>query len=118
MITGLNSFSQYEKHIGVYENKAESEDGIKIEYELSLNSDGTFLFHFYQDQICYTDDDRAKGKWTVENNIILFRVNRKTDIDETHKLDFVNTKAKTENGLLKFYDSEIFWINEIELKKK
>ncbi len=118
LITGLNSFSQSEKHFGAYENKTEFENGISIEYELFLNPNGTFLFHFYQDQICYTDDDRAKGKWTVENDIIIFKVNNKVDIDDMHKLDFDNTKAKMNNGILSFYDSEILWINGIELEKK
>lgn len=116
LISGLNSYSQSENHTGVYENKTEGE--IRIEYELSLNQDGTFVFHFYQDQICYTDDDRAKGKWIAEKSIITFQVNNKVDLDEAHKLDFENTKAKIENGILTFYDSEIFWINDIQLEKK
>ena len=117
IIIGLNSFSQSVKYVGLYENKTESEDGIKVEYKLSLNSDGTFLFHFYQDQIFYEDNDKAKGKWSVKNNSILFLVNRKVDIDENHKLDFGKTKAKIENKNLKLYDSGIFWINDVELKK-
>ena len=111
-------YSQSEKYSGNYENKTELEDGIVIDYELALNSDGTFVFHFYQDQICYTDNDKAKGKWTTKNEIIIFQVNKENDIDETYKLDFDKTKAKVENGILKFYDCGIFWINKVELKKK
>ena len=118
MFIGLSLFSQSEKYFGNYENKTESEDGVVIEYELALNSDGTFLFHFYQDQICYKDDDKAKGKWTVENGVIIFQVNKKVDINDTHKLDFNKTKAKVEKGILKFYDCGVFWINKTELKKK
>lgn len=114
----LNVFSQSEKIIGEYENKTKFKSGITIEYELSLNSDGTFLFHFYQDQMCYEDDDRAKGKWTIENDTILFRVNKKTDFDKNHQLDFKKTKAKFMNGFLRFFESEIIWVNELELKKK
>lgn len=118
MFFGLSTYSQSEKYSGNYENKTELEDGIVIDYELTLNSDGTFIFHFYQDQICYTDDDKAKGKWTTENEIIIFQVNKEIDINETHKLDFNKTKAKVENGILEFYDSGIFWINKVKLKKK
>ena len=114
----LISYSQNERYSGNYENKTESEDGIIIQFELELNSDGTFVFHFYQDQICYTDDDRAKGKWKTENEIIVFQVNKESDINETYKLNFDKTKAKVENGILKFYDSKVFWINRVELKKK
>lgn len=118
MLFGLILYSQTETYSGNYENKTESEDGIVIEYELRLNSDGTFLFHFYQDQICYTDNDRARGKWTTKNDIIIFQVNKEIDIDEIHKLDFDKTKAQVESGVLKFFDCEIFWINKTELKKK
>ena len=118
MLFGLSTYSQSEKYSGNYENKTKSEDGIVIDYELALNLDGTFVFHFYQDQICYTDDNKAKGKWTTENGIIIFQVNKEIDIDETYKLDFDKTKAKVKNGILEFYDCGVLWINKVKLKKK
>jgi len=112
-----NLFSQTKSFVGVYENKTDKDAEFIIEYKLSLNADNTFLFHFYQDQICYIDDERAKGKWKLENNAIIFNVNEKTDVNDTHKFNFNKTKATIKGNTLSFYDCSIDWINNTELKK-
>jgi hypothetical protein len=117
LVLGYNSFSQTKSIVGVYENKTHKDAEFIIEYELSLNADSTFLFHFYQDQICYIDDDRAKGKWKFENNTIIFNVDDETDINETYKLNFNKTKASIKGNTLSFFDCNIDWINNTELKK-
>jgi hypothetical protein len=113
---GFISFSQKETYSGNYENKTESKSGIVVEYELELNSNRTFLFHFYQDQICYSDEYKIKGQWIIENDTITFLVNK--EIDDNHTIDFDQTKAKIENKVLTFHNCGTFWINEKELTKK
>ena len=110
-----NNLTQY---VGKYENKTGKDAEFVVEYELTLNIDGTFLFHFYQDQICYVENERAKGKWKIENGIIIFEVNKSSDIDKNHKYNFNNTKAKVNGGVLTFFDCEVIWLNDIKLKKK
>lgn len=118
MLLGVNLFSQSEQYVGNYEDKTKPESEIIVEYKLSLNLDGTFLFHFYQNQICYIDDLKAKGKWTTVNNVIIFYVANEVDIDETRMLYFDKTKAKVKNGFLEFFDCKTSWLNKLVLKKK
>lgn len=117
MQMALTVFSQSEKYIGHYSFKSESDDGIVIEYDLTLHSDGRFLFHFFQDQLCYTDDLKGKGKWRIIDSKLIFSANEKNDIDEDYTLNLNNTKATVLNGVLKLYDCEIEWLNNTELTK-
>jgi hypothetical protein len=103
-----------------------------IEYKLTLNQDGTFIFHSYSNNkqgIPNEVNKYGKGKWTIKNNIITFLSNKEKDFDEKYTLDFNNSKArfvtksprdKTDQIVktrVVFLESEIFWMNRIEMLK-
>ncbi len=115
---------------GVYEMRIDATNGRIID-TLTLNSDGTFVFHEYdkvEGGLPPERDTYGKGKWKLEKNVILFSVD-KNDLDKKHTLNFNNSKArfisksprdKSEREIstsIKFYDSEIFWIKGRTLLK-
>jgi len=133
LIVPLSSFAQSSLYAGEYEIRFEMKGGELIERKLSLNQDGTFLFHIYTniDPKQPEENKYAKGVWKVEKeNIIYFYADQKTDIDEGHTLNFNNTKARYHSKSkrdksariieksLKFYDSNIFWVKSMKLLKK
>lgn len=90
---------------------------------LTLNANGTFLFHTYEYHERGMPQERnfyGKGSWTSDINIVHFKSTR-SDIDDKYTLDFNNTKArfdtksirdKSERDIktsLRFYESEVFW---------
>lgn len=132
-MTPLCSFTQTTTYTGVYEMRYELSNGGLLERTLSLNPDGTFLFHLFKkiDSSQPEDNKYAKGIWKVEKeHIIYFYTDHKTDIDEIHTLNFNNTKAryhskskrdKSERIIKKsliFYNSDIFWVKSMKLFKK
>lgn len=48
LITGLNSFAQSKDFLGEYTRTLGEEGKHLIEYKLTLNQDGTFVFHYYK----------------------------------------------------------------------
>ncbi len=108
---------------GVYEVTYDSTNALIID-KLTLNPDGTFVFHEYDKHDNGLPPERnkyAKGTWRADKMLIYFSSD-KTDFDDTYTLDFNNTKARyirksardlSERNIktaLQFYDSEIFWI--------
>ena len=129
----LHLFAQAEMYAGAYEMRFEIKGGGLIERKLSLNPDGTFLFHIYKniDPEQPEENNYAKGVWKVEKeNTLYFYTDPKTDIDEVYSLDFTNTKAryfskskrdKSDKVIiksLKFYASDIFWVKSMKLIKE
>ena len=103
-----------------------------IEYKLTLNLDGTFVFHSYSNNkqgIPNEVNKYGKGKWIVKDKIITFLSNKEKDFDEKYTLDFNNSKARFENKhprdktdrivktKMVFLESEIFWMKRIEMFK-
>tara|TARA_R110001583_G_scaffold6249_1_gene32192 strand:+ start:1930 stop:2313 length:384 start_codon:yes stop_codon:yes gene_type:complete len=91
-------------------------------YHLILNSDGTFLFSQYWKGIGGLDSsgsEHGKGIWTYKNGTVQFIVEPESDIDQNHRLNFNNTVAKVEDkSHLIFYNSEIFWLENLTMKKR
>ncbi|MCK5400862.1 MAG: hypothetical protein KAJ28_04445 [Flavobacteriaceae bacterium] len=129
----LTLFSQSEKYVGKYEMRYEVDNGGLIEYKLTLNSDGTFLFYFYRnlEPSQPKENKYGKGVWKTErNNLIFFSTNKNNDFDEIHTLNFNNSKARYNSKSprdnserviktsLRFYSSEIFWVKGMKLIKK
>ena len=98
---------------------------------LTLNSNGTFLFHTYEFHDRGIPQERnfyGKGSWTSENNVIYF-MSPQSDIDDKFTLDFSNTKAKFDSKSprdksnrdiktsLRFYESKVFWFKGMMLLK-
>jgi hypothetical protein len=103
-----------------------------IEYKLTLNEDGTFLFHSYQKMqggIPPEVNTYGKGKWTAKDNLITFSSDKKTDFDEKNTLDFNNSTARfvTKNPRdksdkvvktkLTFVESQIRWMQRLDIFK-
>lgn len=120
---------------GVYVLEPKHINDVKIKWTLSLNEDGTFLYHFIRD-IGASDDINpeenfyGKGTWKADKNLIVFTTNKATDLDEKHTLDFSNTIARyttkstrntsdtTVKTTLRFFQSNLFYIKGLELFKQ
>ncbi len=128
----MTLFSQTENVVGNYKLILETKDSSSFEYELTLNQDGTFSFHYYSNikqGIPPEVNKYGKGNWTIKNNVITFFSDKQKDFDEKYTLDFTNTKArfvtksprdKSEEIIktqLKFLESEIFWMRRIDIDK-
>lgn len=130
LISNLALFAQSKTIIGDYELSLPTEKGDLIEYKLTLNTDGIFFFNSYS-KIIGGDPTEViqfgRGNWTEKNAVVSFFSNNKKDFDTKFTLDFTNTKARFITKSLRdktdkivktkfqFLDSEINWINKIEM---
>lgn len=118
---------------GVYGKEPKLTDGNKIKWTLSINQDGTFLYHFFRDlagELNPEENFYGKGTWEFDKNNIVLTTNKETDLDEIYTMDFTNSKARyttksprdTSNRMVKtslrFYESDIFHIKGLELFKE
>jgi len=125
----LSLNAQIEDYQGRYLFLNEQEKGDVMKYELQINSDQTFTFHFYRNiicSVCKEENKHGKGTWKVENKIIYFTTHL-SDLDEKHTLDFTGTTArmikKSPRDLsdkivpvaIQFYKSNIPWIEKWKL---
>lgn len=132
LFSNLTLFAQEDNVIGNYTNKLGKVDSHQFEYELTLNQDRTFFFHYYSNIKQGNPPEvnkYGKGTWTEENKVISFFSDKQNDLDEKHTLDFTNSKArfiiksprdKTDQIIktrIRFLESDIFWIKGIELFK-
>jgi hypothetical protein len=132
LISHLTLFSQSNNFDGDY-YRALGKEGVHfIEYKLTLNQDGTFIFHSYSNnkqRIPPEVNKYGTGKWIAKGKVITFLSNKQKDFDEKYTLDFNNSKArfvtkhprdKTDRIIktkLQFFESEIFWIETIDIFK-
>ncbi len=131
LISTLTLCAQTDKIVGEYFLELGNEKH-HIEYRLNINSDGTFYFHSYtnsQKGIPPIVHKYGKGTWSADGKIVSFVTNKEKDLDEKHTLDFSASKArfitkplrdKTDRIIktrLKFYESEIFWIEGLDIFK-
>ena len=133
LIFSLNLFAQSNQFVGDYQRSLGDTEGKHIiEYKLTLNQDGTFLFHSYskiQGGIPPEVNKYGKGKWSTKDNLITFSSNKKEDFDEKYTLDFNNSKArfaaksprnKTDQIIktrLTFFESKISWLQRLDIFK-
>ena len=113
-----SGFSQTEEFVGIYEKKEKHDSGIILEVVLELKSDSSFFCTFYQDQLCYEEDDKGKGKWKVDNGVILFSAEQQKDVNKEYNLDFNGTIAEIEGNKLIFKESKMLWPPRVPLIKK
>ncbi|MEE9365004.1 MAG: hypothetical protein V3U92_20570 [Cellulophaga sp.] len=128
----FSMFSQSDKLVGEYHLQLENIDEYLIEYKLTLNQDGTFIFHSYTSINKVTQkkvNEYGKGKWKVDDKIVSFYVDIKNDFIGKYSLDFNKSKArliiksprdKSDRIIktrLKFFESETFWIKGIDMYK-
>ncbi|OXG06190.1 NlpE-like protein [Flavobacterium araucananum] len=131
-IFNLTLSAQSSQIVGDYTRSLSEEGKHIIEYKLTLNQDGTFVFHSYSKIQGATPPEvnkYGKGKWNAKDNVITFGSNKKEDFDEKYTLDFNNSKARfvTKNPRdktdqivktrLTFVESGIFWMKKIDIFK-
>ncbi len=132
LISNLTVFSQSKQFVGEYYRSLGKEGEHFIEYNLTLNQDGTFIFHSYNNNekgIPPEVKTYGKGTWIAEDKVILFFADKNTDFDKKYTLNFNNSKArfvtkhprdKSDRIIktkLQFFESEIFWIETIDMFK-
>lgn len=131
-IFNLALCAQTKNFAGDYTRELGEEGKHIIEYKLTLNQDGTFVFHSYtkiQGGIPPEVNKYGKGKWSAKNNMITFSTNKQEDFDEKYTLDFnkstarfvtKNPRDKTDQIVktrLTFLESEIPWMQKIDIFK-
>ena len=124
--------AQSAKYDGNYEFKFEMKDGATINYTLTLNPNGTFLFRYYRKLICENckeENAYGKGIWKAQKKLIFLSTDKEKDMNATYTLNLNNTKAryisksprdKSARDIktaLKFYASEITWLKGESLYK-
>jgi hypothetical protein len=129
----LSLFAQSETLVGSYLKSFDANNGDKMTWIMTLNSDGTFLYHFYrnfQNGIPSIENFYGKGNWKAEKNLVSFHANQTSDIDETHTLNLNKTKARINSKSPRdksdrevktsiiFYESEIQEVKGLELFKE
>ena len=132
LILNFTLFAQSNQFVGDYTLSLGEGGKHIIEYKLSLNQDGTFLFHSYskiQGGIPPEVNKYGKGKWSAKDNIITFSADKKEDFDEKYTLDFNKTTARfmTKNPRdksdrviktkLTFFETKIFWLERLDIFK-
>ncbi|MFV8271556.1 copper resistance protein NlpE N-terminal domain-containing protein [Flavobacterium sp. GT2N3] len=128
----LTIFAQSNPFAGDYNRTFSKEGDHLIEYKLTLQQDGTFVFHSYskiKNGFPPEVNKYGKGKWTAKDNVITFSSNKQEDFDAKYTLDFDKSKArfvtknprdKTDRIIktkLTFVESEIFWIQRLDVFK-
>jgi hypothetical protein len=131
-IFNLALSAQTNNFAGDYTRSLGEEGKHIIEYKLTLNQDGTFIFHSYtktQGGIPPEVNKYGKGKWSAKNNMITFSSDKKADFDEKYTLDFntstarfvtKNPRDKTDQIVktrLTFLESGIPWMQKIDIFK-
>lgn len=133
LIFNLTLFAQSNQFAGEYQRTLEdTQNKHVIEYKLTLNQDGTFVFHSYSNFGGVNPpkvNKSGKGKWTEKGNLITFSSNKQEDFDEKYTLDFNNSIArfitknprdKTDQIIktrLTFVESGIFWMERLDVFK-
>ncbi|MBS7230777.1 hypothetical protein KHA90_07055 [Flavobacterium psychroterrae] len=132
LIFNLTLSAQSDNFIGDYSRSLSEEGNHIIEYKLTLNQNGTFLFHSYTKMQGGTPPEvnkYGKGKWTAKDNLITFSANKNEDFDEKYTLNFnkstarfitKNPRNKTDQIVktrLAFIASGIFWMQRIDVFK-
>lgn len=132
LISNFALFAQSNQFSGEYTRSLSEEGKHIIEYKLTLNQDGTFLFHSYtkmQGGRPPEVNKYGKGKWVAKDNMITFSSDKKEDFDTKYTLDFNNSTArfitksprdksdKIVKTKLQFLESEIGWMKRIDIFK-
>ena len=132
VLLNLTVFAQSNTFSGDYNRTINTTENDLLDYKLTLNQDGTFVFHYYSQIINGIPPEvhkYGKGKWTAKDNVITFTSNKQEDFDEKYTLDFNISKARfiTKNPRdksdriiktkLTFVASEIPWMQRLDVFK-
>ena len=128
-------FSQAVSPVGSYFLQMGERDSRLIEYSLTLHPDGTFKFHSHaktSEKIGVPEEvnQYGQGTWLYQDKKVLFFTDPGKDLNEKYTLDFGGSRAhflyKSPRSLsgrpfqtrLKFFESDIFWVEGIEMYLK
>jgi len=106
-----------------------------MKWTLTLNEEGTFIYHFIRDLSAISKPNMeenfyGKGTWKAEKNLIFFYSDKEKDLNEKYIYDFTNTKArwitksprdlsgKEVKESLLFYESDLSVIKGLKFYKK
>ena len=140
LILSIGVYAQMDQIPGTYFRQLGSGPHVD-KNTLTLNKDGTFLFHFYRkSELSIPNEEHkyGKGKWTIEIKrnfstntfIVVFSADSVKDINGKYTLDFNGSKArfvsKSERDVtdkvvqtrLQFFESDIFWIERLAIYKE
>lgn len=124
----LNTLAQS----GTYIREPKSVDSTKIKWALSLNIDGTFLYHFFRDISGEANSEEnfyGKGTWESTGQLIYF-YSESSSLSDEFTINLNNSKAKIKSksprdksdkiikSSLRFYESESIAIKGLELFKQ
>ena len=127
----LSINAQSDNYAGTYEVRFDTKNAI-IEYNLNINSDGTFVFHSYSNHFQANPQEKnlyGKGTWNITKNIVTLETNVNDDINNKYSLNFKNTKGRIDQKstrnksseiipiTMRIYDSDIPWIKGLKLTK-
>lgn len=131
LLINLDLFSQS----GVYVREPVTNDSTKVKWTLSLDDDGTYLYHFYRDisaisKLNTEENYYGKGTWTFEGKSVILFSKEEGNLNGQYTLNLNNSKAryitksprdksdKVVKTALLFYESETFHIKGLELFKE
>jgi hypothetical protein len=133
LLSSLTLLSQSNNLVGEYFRSMGDKEEHLIEYTLTLNEDGTFLFHSYVNHkkgIPWEEHKYGKGNWSMDGKVVTFFSDDQKDLDKKHTLDFSNSRArfitkpsrdKSDRIIktsLQFFESKIFWIERLKILKR
>jgi len=104
----------------VYEKTYEINGGGLHKRQLTLHSDGTFIFHSYRKIKAGSPEENsyAKGSWASKKDLYIFSADPKSDFDEKYTLDFDKSRARVfKDGSIKFLNSAISWVKGMPLDR-
>ena len=104
----------------VYEKTYEINGGGLHKRQLTLHSDGSFVFHSYRKIKAGSPEENsyAKGTWTSEKDLYIFSAHRESDFDEKYTLDFDKSRARVfKDGSIKFLNSTVPWVKGMPLDR-
>ena len=111
-------YSEAQIVYGNYVNEEKFEDGIHVKYELIIARDFTFKFHFYQDQLCYVDNEIVNGNCVINGEEITLVPKEKSNTKNNNLLNLKDTKLKiVKNNSLQIYYSKTVWLKDLVLNK-
>ena len=132
LLTTLLLNAQTNLAVGIYKRIIETKSNDTLKYELTLNSDGTFVFAYYSNirlRVPAETNYSGKGLWSIKNNEVSFVSDKKNDLNDKYTLDFSNSKArfitksprdKSDRIIetkLQFLESSLPWVSRVLLVK-
>lgn len=119
--------------MGTYTHSIGKNSAHSIDYNLTLNTDSTFVFHSFSNNAKGIPPEvhiYGKGHWKAVKNIISFSTNVDQEISQKYSLDFNATKGryitksprdKSDREVktrLQIYESNIRFLHGTELTKQ